>query len=394
MYSVVQQQSYQPTTSRGALKNWISPSFFARPTTSTNNIVSRSLKRAHPRIESREFLIENWCLVSNFISRLCRFSAAFFFCRWNFNVPPIVAGGADVELTSALESDLDTTTSIPASSFVVVRCTFSLTEPETQHWIIVQKIRDFFYHLQRISCRIVLFCVTEKVFLSSVVHRTHLATCDSSCKFYNNFNSPYTEPHKCFSFISLPSFLCVSFYSSFFIIYLLNVYKVAIIVTDPTLDVVAQQLRMCEHDTLTRQTERERNVTKKNTNFNDPIIVVSWHLARFKKISIRRSLHCPSSKSPTTYLVCRVVDDEKYMSTFFESDEREREKGTTAVSRKHQRLFCLYNHHSVGLRLASAQLKIILKVSRVSFSATWSLILFCEFHYISNDDDDNASFLY
>lgn len=111
--------------------------------------------------------------------------------------------------------------------------------------------KRLFYHLQRISCRIVLFCVTEKVFFSFVVHRTHLATCDCSCKFYNNFNSPHTEPHKCFSFISLPSFfLCVSFYSSFYIIYLLNVYKVAIIVTDPTLDVVAQQLRMCEHDTL------------------------------------------------------------------------------------------------------------------------------------------------
>lgn len=145
MYSVVQQQSYQPTTRRGALKNWISPSFYARPTTSTNIIVSWSLKRAHPHIESWEFLTENWCLVSNFISRLCAF---FFICRWNFNAPPNRCRWwrcrADVELTSALESELDTTTSIPASSFVVVRCTFSLTETETQHWIIVQKIRDFF----------------------------------------------------------------------------------------------------------------------------------------------------------------------------------------------------------------------------------------------------------
>lgn len=110
---------------------------------------------------------------------------------------------------------------------------------------------------------------------------------------------------------------------------------------------------------------------KKHTNFNDPIIVVSWHLARFKKISIQTLSPLPIIEISNNILnvpCCRRWEIYVYFLRI--RWEWERKKGTTAVSRKHQRLFCLYNHHSVGLWLASAQLKIILKVSRVSFSLT------------------------
>lgn len=121
---------------------------------------------------------------------------------------------------------------------------------------------------------------------------------------------------------------------------------------------------------------------KKNTQTSTtPSSLCLDTLLDSKRSQFRRSLHCPSSKSPTTYLMCRVVDDEKYMSTFFESDEREREGYNGCLAQASAPL--LFVQSSFGRASASqcAVKDYFESLASLFLSATWSLILFCEFHY-------------